>query len=325
MKGWTLTSGDIQNHNPDEEALWKCFGFIFSSKSKKQSTYKYGFLRSIIENLYCADEEHKLSYDQLFMTFTRVYWVLVINHRLSQTDKSHAFSAVEKIMYQIQQKYKIPAGLDFDKLPASVQLELFHNIKKQVKRNVIGALWGDSEGILYSFSHAEEHLQINKNAYVFMQRYQQTLLKLNNYEWAKFLEKNNTVPLGFINAIDMLTKRSNLEYFRKILEEITDYTCFYCGGSIKNASIEVDHVIPWSYIHNDNLWNLVLACRACNNSKRDRLPEKSFINCLIERNENWKQIPDMQIEMKTYHRRNLEELYIYAENNGFLVGWLPGA
>ncbi|GEM_PF-5837894 len=51
MQGWSLTKGEILNYSPDEEQLWKCFGFIFSSKAKKQSTYKYGFLRSIIENL----------------------------------------------------------------------------------------------------------------------------------------------------------------------------------------------------------------------------------------------------------------------------------
>lgn len=35
MSGHTLTKGDILNHNPDGEMLWKCFGFIFSTKSKE--------------------------------------------------------------------------------------------------------------------------------------------------------------------------------------------------------------------------------------------------------------------------------------------------
>lgn len=108
MQGWTLTNGEIKNNNPEEELLWKCFNFIFSSKSKKQSTYKYAFLRSIIENLYSVNNELGLSYDQIFLTFTRIYWALVINHRLSQTDRSHDYTVVEKIMYQIQQKYSVP-------------------------------------------------------------------------------------------------------------------------------------------------------------------------------------------------------------------------
>ena len=258
------------------------------------------------------------------MIFTRIYWVLVVKHQLSQTDNSHKFSAVEKIMYGVQQKYSIPNDLDFDKLSSTVQLELFQAIKKQAKRNVVGALWGDSEGILYSFSHSENQIKINNNAYIFMQRYQQTLLKLNNYEWAKFLEKNNTVPLGFVNAIDMLTKRNNLDFYRKILEETMEDTCFYCGRKFRNLKVEVDHVIPWSYIHNDNLWNLVLACRSCNNSKRDVLPHRSYIDILIDRNNWWqKKCPSLQNEMATYHSRNLEGLYTYAENNGFAVGWMP--
>jgi hypothetical protein len=31
----------------------------------------------------------------------------------------------------------------------------------------------------------------------------------------------------------------------------------------------------------------------------------------------------MQNEMASYHSRNLEGLYAYAENNGFTVGWIP--
>lgn len=324
MEGWKLSNGNILNDCPDEERLWQCFGFIFSSKSKKQSTYKYGFLRSLLENLYIVDDELTLTYDQVFLTFTRIYWKLVINHRLSQTDRSHEYSAVEKIMYQVQQEHSIPSEIDFDNLTPMVQLELFKAVKKQAKRNVVGALWGDSEGILYAFSHKTERIVISEPAYVFMQRYQQTLLKLNNYEWAKFLEKNNTVPVGFINAIDMLTKRNNLDYYRRILEETMTDTCFYCGKILRNTSVEVDHFIPWSYIHNDNLWNLVLACRQCNNNKRDKLPERFYLNKLINRNNYWLNTqPALVTEMQSYHVRNLEGLYTYAENNGFVVGWGP--
>lgn len=155
--------------------MGKCYGNVlvlfFLPNLKKQSSYKYGFLRSLLENLYSVDGDLRLTYDQIFETFTRVYWVLVIKHQLSQTDSSHKFSAVERIMYEAQKKHSIPNGLDFDKLTPTIQLELFKAVKRQAKRNVIGALWKDSDGILYSFSHSEETVIINRDSYVFMQRY----------------------------------------------------------------------------------------------------------------------------------------------------------
>ena len=46
--------------------------------------------------------------------------------------------------------------------------------------------------------------------------------------------------------------------------------CFWCGGPLGRGP-EVDHVIPWSHYPNDDLFNLVLSDRSCNQQKRDLL------------------------------------------------------
>ena len=51
------------------------------------------------------------------------------------------------------------------------------------------------------------------------------------------------------------------------------------------ASPEVDHVLPWSFVLEDKTWNLVLACRKCNNEKRDRLTNMDALKWLCARNE----------------------------------------
>jgi len=45
--------------------------------------------------------------------------------------------------------------------------------------------------------------------------------------------------------------------------------CSYCGGT--EGPFEIDHVIPLARGGSNEPWNLVLACRACNRSKKDRL------------------------------------------------------
>lgn len=51
------------------------------------------------------------------------------------------------------------------------------------------------------------------------------------------------------------------------------------------ASPEVDHVLPWSFVLEDRTWNLVVACRKCNNEKRDRLANMVALERLCVRNE----------------------------------------
>jgi CRISPR/Cas system Type II protein with McrA/HNH and RuvC-like nuclease domain len=46
----------------------------------------------------------------------------------------------------------------------------------------------------------------------------------------------------------------------------------------------VDHVIPWSFLLEDDLSDLVLACATCNGKKSDWLPTDGFIHKLIARN-----------------------------------------
>ena len=60
--------------------------------------------------------------------------------------------------------------------------------------------------------------------------------------------------------------------------------CFYCGEKL-NGKIHVDHVIPCSFIHHDEPWNLVLSHSICNLSKSDALPCREYITKLINRNE----------------------------------------
>lgn len=85
------------------------------------------------------------------------------------------------------------------------------------------------------------------------------------------MKKNNTREL-----------RENDKY--KILER-DGYVCAYCLG---DAS-EVDHIIPWSWGHDDTEDNLVSCCRDCNAIAYDKvfqsLQEKyTYINTVRQSN-----------------------------------------
>lgn len=81
-------------------------------------------------------------------------------------------------------------------------------------------------------------------------------------------------------------KRTQISRLRPVLNGYQDGICFFCGRKFEiNDSIHVDHLIPHDAVEHDQIWNLVLSCESCNLWKSNHLPQKHFIQKLIERNE----------------------------------------
>ena len=88
----------------------------------------------------------------------------------------------------------------------------------------------------------------------------------------------------------------------------------------------MDHFIPWSYLKDDKQWNMVMSCRECNNSKRDKLPDKRFIDKLIIQNENIiksNQYKYVEREYQGYNKDKIVKIYNSAIFNDFNDYWKP--
>lgn len=115
------------------------------------------------------------------------------------------------------------------------------------------------------------------------------LLKSIILEWAKFLEKINIALPMLISKIEGLKpERRSLEKAKIILGNYFD-KCFYCNNPLPSEKqmIHVDHFIPWSYIYEDEIWNLVLTCRNCNLKKHSSLPPDQIAVHLVIRNKEY--------------------------------------
>jgi 5-methylcytosine-specific restriction endonuclease McrA len=66
-------------------------------------------------------------------------------------------------------------------------------------------------------------------------------------------------------------RRTPITCTRPVLHGYQNGVCFYCNEPLLD-DIHVDHVIPWSVLHHDEIWNLVLAHGRCNIGKSDILP-----------------------------------------------------
>jgi hypothetical protein len=322
-----LQVGEMKAAYLTDKEIWSHFNYIFSSKSKNSTTYKFVLIKSILENLYNVNDNLELNYSVLFSSFSKIYWNLVIHHNLNQINMTDKRAEVQRILMDVQKKHQIPQTLVFDKLSNELQIEIISKVTKRCKINVMGALYGDTSCTIYDFDNSKEQLRLNSTFYSFMQRFHRVLNYLTNYHLALFLEKFNEKgdTTNLILKVENVSKRSSLDQFYQVLSSFYNGKCFYCGKSIKKESAHVDHFIPWSFVQADQLWNLVIACSACNLSKSDKLANKMFLESVIERNDNLITIPELskREDMKVYTSKKMQDLYYYSVENGFTDIWLP--
>jgi hypothetical protein len=324
-----LKVGELREIYLTDEEIWRSFTIILSSKSVKSSTYKYALIKALIENLYQIDEDFKVTYDQLAYTFTKVYWNLIIHHNLINQNSGKT-ARVVSIIKEEQNKHSIPSEMIFDKIPDSLQLKLVSKIKATMKINVFGALYGDTRGQFYAFDHKTELLRFNPAVHAFMLNYQRLITNLTNYHMAAMIEQLNNVPSinYLLGKVESIAKRSSLRPFEDILLSHFSAQCFYCNKALTGQKREthVDHFIPWSFVQSDHIWNLVLACNKCNSSKSDKLPERSYLEEIIERNEQLihpMKIDQINKQMKNYNPKKMIMLYDYSAKNGYNSIWTP--
>ena len=324
--GWRLSRGDIRKYYVDENELWAAFNFVFSDACAKRSTYKFGLIKSILDNLLSvtpSDRGLELGYRDIFTKFSINYWNLITKYHLKQMygHTRYSDSQIEKVFEQALERASAIEKLEFDNLSEEDKEWIIDNVAKECKRCVIGALSENFNGQLYGFELKADGLWINPVAYEFMLKYKPEIEQLNYYAWAKFLEKVNSDDAlnRVLGKLELSTpRRSDLSVYRKILElEFEGNTCFYCGKKIK-TSAHVDHVIPWSFVKSDHLWNFVLACPACNSKKKDRLPSKENLSRVIVRNEQFISIPKpiIEVEFRGYQADLMWKIWNYAKLSG---------
>ena len=96
------------------------------------------------------------------------------------------------------------------------------------------------------------------------------------YEKVKWLQNNNPEVPGLIYKLaPMDEKMRKLSHVRKLWNGVLsccDIRDIFTGNQVNKNRYDVDHFIPWSFVMNDELWNLMPMDSSLNSSKSNRLP-----------------------------------------------------
>lgn len=326
MAGWDLKSGSRTKDDLDEEYIWSLFNYVFSDESRKRNTYKFGLIKAILDNIFSGESKEQgiyYTYEQLFAKFAENYWNLVVKYHLRQMrrDGKSEYSKIEKIFREAITENPVLSILEFASIEEAKRKTIIKMVAQECKKNVVGALYNDFEGTIYSFDLKENGLTLNPCIYDFILKYKYELEKLNYYSWARMLEQINKddVLIRVIDKLELSTpRRDNLSVYREILrKEFEENTCFYCGKKLQR-NIHVDHFIPWSFVKDDKIWNLVLSCAECNERKNSKIPVKNYLVKIENRNKRVQTIDNVivQSDFSGYSSDLLDRMWRYAKLAG---------
>ncbi len=327
--GWNKKRGDLSRFHIELEKYWAHFHYVFSDACPKRSSYKFGLIKAIIDCLYSAeltDRGMELSYERVFAKFTENYWNLVARYEICQirSDGRSAVSKIEKLIYEVRDRHAALTMIEYENLDEIDKVALIALVKKECQKNVIGALYQNFNGELYGFDHEVERVWLHLCAYNFLMTYKLEIEQMNYYAWAKFLDKVNKEkpPMLLLEKLELSTpQRKNLSIYRDVLrKEFEENNCFYCGSKLSSGA-HVDHVLPWSFVKSDHLWNFVMACPRCNTKKNDLLPSKQKLAEVITRNQKLALVKNsfVQKEIEGYTEDLMWKIWDYAFRQGYRV------
>jgi hypothetical protein len=248
------------------------------------------------------DENKKveISLTQIAEKVIRYYWEQTIFFNLQQSPNSikppKIVSVVKGLIsdYQVEKRSNQPVKW----YRSNVEVICKEQYQKAIKK-IIEALKADVsyrflrvegnviEGI-YDYTQKSDKLYLDLDNLKQLKENSVIVFDAINYKWTQMLENFNHSPRisKKVKIIDEENvRRKPLTKFASYLDaENPDHICFICGKMIADESIAVDHVIPWSYLYSDDLWNLVYAHQRCNSSKSNVIPSEEIIQRLELRN-----------------------------------------
>lgn len=267
------------------------------TKGKKDNTYKFALARYLLDYSNRPTESLEIPYSDVASSFLKYYWYQECKFRIRQNfHKEKPPSVIKIIREEFGTKY-IPDS--FKEMPRDsirkAEKKILHKVFGSAEKktsNVVPRFQNLSAGstvrrsqIFYDYDDTKQIILLKPKALEFFKKNYAVLLKSVILEWAKFLEKINKLPNLIAKIESAEIKRHSLKKYVALFRDLDH--CFYCNSKLERGNIHVDHFIPWSYIFDDEAWNLVLSCSKCNLKKRDSLAQEDFLKELITRNSTY--------------------------------------
>lgn len=278
------------------------------TKGRKDNTYKFALARflldyshrqhqSTVEEAIRTNRGMEISYDEISSEFLRYYWHQECMYKIRQNYHINKPPAIISIIRdQVGDNY-IPSRFsdinkrDRDEMVRQIRNRVFNKEKTKTSiviprfQNIPHKNAGKARPF-YDYDDERGVLTLRPEALLMLRQNYNVLMESVFLEWAKYLEKINTMPMLIAKVNSIRPEHGSLKLALKVLQK--DFReCFYCNTVLDRSEAGVDHFIPRSYMFDDEMWNLVIACGECKRKKGDLLAGNGCLNELLMRNDSW--------------------------------------
>jgi len=253
------------------------------------NSYKFALLRSLAAIGRETTPKQAVPYQSLANAFLRYYWPLTILFRIRQATDPVRDPVIMKFIRRESEQLRLSPNYSWEKYRTEFPdrctelinrcsqaggcfdevIPRFHVVHRQILQPVI-----------YTYSKGKVYFETD--AVSFLRDYGSVIENLAIGSWVRFTEQYTNAPRLYEKIRGAKPERKHARY-RNFLLRLQGDHCFYCSRAFGEAPA-VDHVIPWSYVLEDRIWNLVVSCQNCNQKKTNQTPEDRFIDELIDRN-----------------------------------------
>jgi 5-methylcytosine-specific restriction endonuclease McrA len=285
-----------------------------------ENTYKMAWIRSIVEFCVTNPSSKTIHFDDLSPLIFGYYWNQTIFFYLEQGPNPKKRPKIHQIVKSKVDEYRKLNGyvpIFFTKVENDIDLNI-SQISNVLKENVCWR-FQSKQNEVYDLDKENQTLKVHKPELLI--DYADILFELINYRWVQKLENLNTHPRisQKVKGTDRENiKRANLNTFKEYLDiENPKRLSFKTGKPIPDDKLSMDHVIPWSYLYSDDLWNLVYVTRSENSSMNNRLPDEFDIEKLEKRNTSLL----CKLDKIGKSNKQTEDLRLAIENNYVRKFW----
>ena len=305
---------------------------------QNENTYKLAWGRAILECIY-TDKCYEINGEKVIIELNNIakymlkyYWNQIFFFNLKQAPISAKQPVIANITLDMINEYKkmtdsaIPVWFD-EALKVFGKTKYYDSIiKKIVKILPENVSWrfkmiNGEEVNLYEYDNKNrsDKVVFLYDEALLLKEYSIIISKLLNYKWTQLLEKYNYAPkiASKVNGISeaKLRRNSLTKYKNELLKQFEDGIPrdFYTNEPLDLDDISVDHVIPWSFMYSDDIWNLVLTSKSNNSSKSNSIPSEKIIEKLKDRNIHLTEYLDakFKIELEDSIKNNYVDKYYF--------------
>lgn len=149
-----------------------------------------------------------------------------------------------------------------------------------------------------------------------------TILGWIQHEKVKWLQNNNPEVPGLVYKLapmdEKMRKLGKVRDLWAVIMEVAPIRDVFTGSLLGCGKYDIDHFIPWSFVMNDELWNLMPMDSSLNSSKSNRLPKwdpffQGFSNNQFIMYELIQERPEIHKKYEACWRDNLHSIWAGQE------------